>query len=125
MPALNLDNDIDLITMRLSSNDTLFVACLCAEWCSLCRSYRTGFNALADMHPEICFVWIDIETHADRMDDFDVENFPTILIENAYATHFFGTVLPHPQIISRMLVDLSSLPYIKHAPKLRLALVEA
>ncbi|CAG7595022.1 thioredoxin family protein [Candidatus Vallotia tarda] len=123
MPALNIDNDAELITMRLSSADTLFVACLCAEWCGSCREYRTGFDGLADAHPEVCFVWIDIETHADWLDDFDVENFPTILIENSIATRFFGTVLPYPPIIARMLVDLSQLPSITHAPKLRPVLV--
>lgn len=125
MPALDLDHDADVITTRLSSADTLFVACLCAEWCGSCREYRAGFDALADAHPEACFVWIDIETHADRLDDLDVENFPTILIEDTHATRFFGTVLPHPQIVARMLADLSSLPSVERAPKLRPALVDA
>ncbi|WP_225721366.1 thioredoxin family protein [Candidatus Vallotiella sp. (ex Adelges kitamiensis)] len=125
MPALDLDNDADIITMRLSSSDTLFVACLCAEWCASCREYRVGFDALADTHPGICFVWVDIETHADRLYDFDVENFPTIIIENSYATCFFGAVLPYPQIITKMLGNLSSLPRIKHAPKLRPVLVDS
>jgi thioredoxin 1 len=125
MPALNLDHDADAIAERLASPDTLFVACLCAEWCGSCREYRAGFDALADAHPDICFVWIDIETHADQLDDLDVENFPTILIEDSHATRFFGTVLPHPGIVARMLTDLSSLPGVAHAPKLRPALAEA
>ncbi|KAG0192353.1 hypothetical protein DFQ28_009453 [Apophysomyces sp. BC1034] len=125
MPALDLDHDADAIAARLSSADTLFVACLCAEWCGSCREYRVGFDVLADAYPHACFVWIDIETHADRLDDIDVENFPTILIEDAHATRFFGTVLPHPQIVARMLVDLSSLPGVERAPKLRPALVDA
>ncbi len=64
-------------------------------------------------------MWIDIETHADRLDDFDVENFPTILIEDAHAVRFFGTVLPHAGIVERMLSDLSAIPGVTHAPKLR------
>ena len=82
MPALNLDTDQDRIAERVNEPDTLFVACLCAEWCGTCREYRDAFDRLADKHPEICFAWIDIETHADRFDDLDVENFPTILIED-------------------------------------------
>lgn len=119
MPALNLDHDANLIAQRLLSSDTLFVACLCAEWCTVCREYRKGFNALADAHPNVCFAWIDIETHADRLDDIDVENFPTILIEDTHTTRFFGTVLPHPGIVARLLADLTSLPGVTHAPKLR------
>ncbi|WJF90133.1 thioredoxin family protein [Paraburkholderia bonniea] len=122
MPALNLDTDSDRIAERVKHPETLFVACLCADWCGTCRDYQVMFNQLAERHPAICFIWIDIETHADRFDDLDVENFPTILIEDAEVTRFFGMVLPQPAIIERMLVDLSALPRVVGAPKLRPAL---
>ncbi|GAB6847020.1 thioredoxin family protein [Paraburkholderia kururiensis] len=125
MPALNLDTDSERIAERVTDPNTLFVACLCAEWCGTCREYRAAFDRLADAHPEICFAWIDIETHADRFDDLDVENFPTILIEDASATRFFGTVLPQAAIVERMLADLTALPGVKDAPKLRPALTMA
>ena len=57
--------------------------------------------------------------------DLDVENFPTILIEDAITTRFFGTVLPQASIVERMLVDLTALPGIVGAPKLRPALADA
>ena len=125
MPALNLDTDAKRIAELVADSETLFVACLCAEWCGTCREYRTAFDTLADRHPDICFAWIDIETHADRFDDLDVENFPTILIEDSVTTRFFGTVLPQASIVERMLVDLTALPGVKGAPKMRPALLEA
>ncbi len=125
MPALNLDTDSDRIAERVNDSETLFVACLCAEWCGTCREYRATFDVIADKHPNICFAWIDIETHADRFDDLDVENFPTILIEDAVTTRFFGTVLPQAGIVERMLVDLTALPGATGAPKLRPALTAA
>jgi thioredoxin 1 len=125
MPALNLDTDSDRIAERVNDRETLFVACLCAQWCGTCRDYQAAFDAIADRHPEICFAWIDIETHADRFDDLDVENFPTILIEDAVTTRFFGTVLPQPGIVERLLVDLTALPGVTGAPKLRPALAAA
>ena len=125
MPALDLDTDADKIAERVSNRDTLFVACLCAQWCGTCRDYRATFDRIADAHPEICFAYIDIETHADRFDDLDVENFPTILIEDSKATRFFGTVLPHGAVVERMLSDLTALPGVADAPKLRPALIEA
>ncbi|SAL19128.1 thioredoxin domain-containing protein [Caballeronia choica] len=125
MPALNLDTDAEQIAERIGEPDTLFVACLCADWCGTCREYRAGFDRLADAHPDICFAWIDIENQADRFDDLDVENFPTILIEDAITTRFFGTVLPQASIVERMLVDLTALPGIVGAPKLRPALADA
>ncbi len=58
------------------------VACLCADWCGTCKDYMSGFAALAARYPGDCFVWIDIETHADRLgEDIDIENFPTVLIQ--------------------------------------------
>ncbi|CAH2778041.1 MAG: Thiol-disulfide isomerase and thioredoxins [Candidatus Burkholderia crenata] len=125
MPALNLDTDADQIAERLTSAGRLLVACLCAEWCGMCRNYREGFDLLADAHPDICFAWIDIENQADRFDDLDVENFPTVLIEDAVTTHFFGTVLSQTSIVARMLTDLSALPGMVGAPKIRPALVAA
>ena len=125
MPALNLDTDSDRIAERVTDSDTLLVACLCAQWCGTCRDYQAEFDRLAEAHPEICFVWIDIETHADRFDDLDVENFPTLLIEDGVTTRFFGTVLPHIAIAERLLSDRTALPPAVGAPKLRPALVAA
>ena len=101
MPALDLDTDADLIAERVSDHDTLFVACLCAQWCGTCRDYRATFDRIAEAHPEICFAYIDIETHADRFDDLDVENFPTLLIQRHDSVLFFGPMLPHHEILQR------------------------
>jgi thiol-disulfide isomerase/thioredoxin len=125
MPALNLDTDSDRIAERVTDSNTLLVACLCAQWCGTCRDYRAEFDRLADAHPEVCFAWIDIETHADRFDELDVENFPTLLIEDGVTTRFFGTVLPHISIAERLLSDLTALPPAVGAPKLRPVLVAA
>jgi thiol-disulfide isomerase/thioredoxin len=121
MPALNLDTDAAVIAKRLSHPGTTLVACLCAQWCGTCRDYQAAFDRLADAHPQSCFVWIDIETHADQLDefDFDVENFPTILIEDLATRRFFGTVLPQARIVERMLTDLGMLPGAHGAPLLR------
>ncbi len=89
------------------------VACLCADWCGTCKEYMDGFAALAARHPNDCFVWIDIETHSDRLgEDIDIENFPTVLIQPVAggAPHFYGTVLPHLNILDRMLVRGAAMP---------------
>ncbi|BBE10468.1 MAG: Thioredoxin [Glomeribacter sp. 1016415] len=119
MPAFNLDTEAHAIAARLTQPDILLVACLCAQWCDACRAYQTLFNSLADTHQSICFVWIDIETHADQLDEIEVEDFPTILIENAYNTCFFGTVLPYAAVVERLLASLTSGNKVTTAPKLR------
>jgi thioredoxin 1 len=79
------------------------VACLCAAWCDVCKQYRPGSEALAAEHPEQQFVWIDIEDQADLVGDLDVENFPTILIQHRDIVVFYGTMLPEPRQVARLL----------------------
>ncbi len=82
------------------------VACLCAEWCGVCREYRPGFAELPARFPQAAFLWIDIETHADWADDFDIEDFPTLLIQQGDDVRFFGTMLPYPAHLRRTLESL-------------------
>ena len=77
------------------------VACLCAAWCGTCRDYREGFQALAERFPNTRFLWLDVEDDADILDDYDVENFPTLLIQRHDSVLFFGPMLPHHEILQR------------------------
>ena len=89
------------------------VACLCAQWCGTCRDYLKALAALAGRHPQDCFVWIDIETHADWLgEDVDVENFPTLLVQPIAGgpPQFYGTLLPHIEILGRMLARGGAMP---------------
>jgi thiol-disulfide isomerase/thioredoxin len=79
------------------------VACLCAGWCGTCTSYRATFETIAARHPELRFVWIDIEDQADIVGDLDIENFPTLLIQHHDTVAFFGTVLPDPALAERLI----------------------
>ncbi len=84
------------------------VACLCAAWCGTCTSYRQAFNELAQRHPDKCFVWIDVEDQADWVNDIDVENFPTILVQRQDAPCFFGTMRPDTQQLHKLLQTLEA-----------------
>jgi thioredoxin 1 len=86
----------------LLAGDRWIVACLCAQWCGTCESYRATFEALAARHPDKTFVWIDIEDHADVVGDLDVENFPTLLIQHHELVAFFGTMLPDGGLAHRL-----------------------
>jgi thioredoxin 1 len=77
-------------------DDVWVVACLCAN-------YRPGFDELATQHPDKLFVWIDIEDRADLIGDFDVENFPTLLIQRGDDVIFYGTTMPDHRIAHRLL----------------------
>lgn len=103
MPSLTLEHHNRAELAAMLADDTWIVACLCAAWCDTCTAYRASFDALADRHPDKCFVWIDIEDQADIVGDFDVENFPTLLIQRGDTVAFFGTVLPDLQLADRLL----------------------
>ena len=79
------------------------VACLCAAWCDTCAQYRDGFFALAARFPQAEFRWVDIE---DDPPDFDVENFPTILVKRGEQTLFCGPQPPHHGVLERLLREL-------------------
>jgi thiol-disulfide isomerase/thioredoxin len=79
------------------------VACLCAGWCDVCKQYRSGFDALADQYPQHQFVWIDIEDQADLVGDLDIENFPTVLIQKDEIVAFYGTMMPEPRLVARIM----------------------
>ncbi|MBQ0960997.1 thioredoxin family protein [Ideonella sp. 4Y11] len=88
----------------------LLVACLCAGWCTTCDAYRATFDALAARHPLADFVWVDIEDHADALEDDaghapDIQNFPTLLLLQDGQPRFFGTVLPHAAVVERLLAE--------------------
>ena len=82
---------------------SLWVLCLCAEWCGTCREYQPLFNQLAADMPQARFVWVDVEEHDDLLQDLDIENFPTLLIADAQQqARFAGTVLPQLETLQRM-----------------------
>lgn len=79
------------------------VSCLCAAWCGTCRDYRAGFDALALRFPEIAFVWVDVEDQAEVLDDLDVENFPSIVIQRDAHVLFCGPMLPQHHLLERLI----------------------
>jgi thioredoxin 1 len=103
MTSLTLQHDNRRLILDELDGDVWIVACLCAAWCDVCASYRAGFDSLAELHADVRFIWIDIEDHADVVGDFDVDNFPTLLIQKNDAVAFFGTVQPDWRQAARLL----------------------
>ena len=72
---------------------------LCADWCGVCREWRTVFNTVAAKHQNDRFVWIDIEDQEDLVGEVDIETFPTLLVGNSDDLLFFGPTQPSlPQL---------------------------
>jgi thioredoxin 1 len=82
------------------------VACLCAEWCGVCRDYRAGFLALAQRFPQAHFAWLDMEDDAAELDEAEVENFPTITVKRGAEVLFHGVMPPQHAHLARLLEEL-------------------
>ncbi|ANN65833.1 thioredoxin family protein [Bordetella bronchialis] len=106
MPALEPGNDSAALRGLLQRPGLDLVACFCAAWCDTCREYRPKFEALAAQADGSVFAWIDIEDHPELLGEEEVENFPTLLIQRAGKTVFYGPMLPHIGHLERLLASL-------------------
>lgn len=111
----------------LAPEGVMVVACFCAAWCDTCTAYKAKFEALASVHPEGVFVWVDIEDYPDLLGDEDIENFPTVAIEQSGQLLFYGVMLPHIQQLERLMQSLaaqrSNQPVEADLPPLRATLL--
>ena len=134
MPVIALAPETHATVAARLTDSAWCVACLCAAWCDVCGHFRSSFEFLAEQHPQMTFVWIDIEDEADLVGDVDVENFPTLLIQQADQVTFFGTVEPDVDAIHRLIQAYARQPHTtsasgrqdsSHRPNLRARLRKA
>ena len=90
------------------SHSQVFVACLCAEWCGVCREYRLVFEQVQTRVPEARFIWVDVEDQADKVDPVEVDDFPTLLIAVGNEARFFGPMIPRADTLERMVREYLS-----------------
>ena len=89
---------------------TFVVACLCAQWCGVCRDFRAAFDDQASAHPGLRFAWVDVEDEADAMGDVDIETFPTLLVARGGEPLFFGAIPPSGPGLARLIATLRAQP---------------
>jgi thioredoxin 1 len=93
---------ITVLQQQLPQYPTI-VACLCAAWCDVCSAYRIKFEELSTQLPELLFLWVDIEDQAELVGDFEVENFPTLLVQHNQTVTFYGSMQPEINQLKRLL----------------------
>ncbi len=91
---------------NLPAAPDLWVICLCADWCGLCRDYRGVLQQVAQRFPASRFAWFDIEDQAEWVGDMDIETFPTLLVADAAGVLFLGPLAPHFETLARLLASL-------------------
>ncbi|MFT0850487.1 thioredoxin domain-containing protein [Achromobacter sp. F4_2707] len=108
MNFFDAQTELPALAKRLASHRGLVVVCYCAAWCDTCSGYLPGFKKLAASHPEHLFAWVDIEENEALLDDEEVENFPTVLVQSPDGNLFFGPMLPHPEHLQRLLQSMDA-----------------
>jgi thiol-disulfide isomerase/thioredoxin len=96
------------LAKALEQPELTVVLCFCAAWCDACKAYQPKFEALGQQHPDVCFIWIDIEDYPELLGDEDVENFPTIALLQGDEVRFLGTLLPHIEHLNRLIQTLQT-----------------
>lgn len=103
MPVLEFTSElVSPLSLSLEQGKQV-VACLCAAWCDTCKSFRAQFERWSASHPELAFVWIDVEDNADVIGDFEVDNFPTLLLQTGQYVTYYGSIAPDIGIAERLL----------------------
>lgn len=100
--------------LALLQEDQLAIVCYCAAWCKTCTGFETQLEQLEQKYPQHLFVWVDIEEHENLLVDEDIEDFPTILIQNKKGTVFYGPLLPFAEHIDRLLQQASKKMVFTH-----------
>lgn len=116
MELFNPHTDPAALRARLSRDAGCRVVCYCAAWCRTCDEYRPAFEALADRMPQWTFIWVDVEDSPEWLGDEDVENFPTILVQDREGTRFWGVQLPYAEHLQRLLESAGDMPVLAAGP---------
>ena len=95
-------DDRQSIARALTDDAPLLVACLCAAWCRTCDGLRPAIEDWARTRADLALVWLDVEDDAELVEDMEVENFPTILVQRGAETLFFGPVPPRVSNVERV-----------------------
>ena len=92
-------------------DDAWIVACLCAQWCGICRSWHAAFRQLAgeQLLPHARWLWVDIERQADALGEFEPENFPVLAVQRGARLLYCATLPQQPGNWRRMIEAVAAL----------------
>jgi thioredoxin 1 len=93
-----------------STDASVTVVALCAEWCGTCREFRPVFDALAAAMPAVRFLWVDIEDEPDIIGDMEIATFPTLGVLLGDVPLHFGPSEPLRGVVERLLRGLLENP---------------
>ena len=97
-------------SMAGEEQPTLWVACLCAAWCGVCRDWLPMFTAQARVHPHLRFAWVDVEDEHEAMGEVDIETFPTLLVARGDQVLYLAPIPPLTSQFTQLIARLQAQP---------------
>ena len=94
---------------RESTPESLIVACLCAQWCVVCNQWQANFQALAQRIPRARMLWVDVEDAHAALGDYEVENFPTLVVQRGPWLLHGGPLPPQIGVWMRLVEEFACL----------------
>jgi thioredoxin 1 len=89
--------------VRVDRRRALTAVCLCAAWYPVCAAYVPVFASRAGSDWSV--EWIDIEDESDLIGDYEVEQFPTLLVFDAERIYFASPLRPDASTLGRVLAS--------------------
>jgi len=67
----------------------------------VCKGLKSTFQELQSTSIDIHWKWVDVEDYSEIFDQFDIENFPSLLILVNGTPWFLGSTDPRKEVIIR------------------------
>src|SRR5579872_6086865 len=61
-------------------NNDLVIVDFWAKWCGPCLAFAPLFEQVSNMHPEVIFAKVDIESEIQLANDFNIQSIPFLMI---------------------------------------------
>ena len=82
---------------------TTRVLIICADWCGVCRSFKTVVNDSQDFR----VTWIELDDFEELSGNTEIETFPTVIIARDTAVLFVGAIKPNIESLKGLMNAVS------------------
>lgn len=72
---------------------------VCAEWCGVCRSFKT---TVKDFH-DCRVAWVDLDDFEELPGSPEIETFPTVIVVKNTAVLFIGAIKPNKESLEGLI----------------------
>jgi hypothetical protein len=104
--------------IKSEESGAIKILVVCADWCSVCRSYKVILNDLSGFDIN----WIDINDFESLTDEIEIETFPSVIIFDETDILFFGPIEPNKNSLTSLLSAVKTTPSKTTHPELALAI---